>query len=236
MIRRMAGRQDFIEYFDDFFGSGASVPSSADPATPWLVTDTSSAGTPTYVIGVNGVATGALAVAMDSQNEAQNVCISHGDILSFDINDLLSYECRIKTNAAAMTSGSSLAFGMTGLRNDAIDSIAQAALFRVIGADSTTLVVCESDDGTTDKDDVATGITLINAFKYFKIDFSNLSSVKFYGGDSAGRLIRLAKTTTFDLSAYTGCLQPYFQLQKTATANTNGFSADYVRIVSKRGT
>ncbi len=45
----MAGIQDFQEYVDDFFGTSATFPTSADPATPWLAVDTSSAGTPTYV-------------------------------------------------------------------------------------------------------------------------------------------------------------------------------------------
>jgi hypothetical protein len=133
-----------------------------------------------------------------------------------------------------MTSGSSLAFGMTGDRNDAIDSVAQAALFRVIGADSTTAVVVESDDGTNDNDDKATGQTLINAYKYFKIDMQNLANVKFYMTDGNSKLVRVATTVTFDMSNYAGSLQPFFQIQKTATTNTNGFVLDYVRITGRR--
>lgn len=234
----MASNQDFVLFFDDFEGSGATFATSADPATPWLVADTSSAGTPTYTrgndLGTSGGAYGEAAVTMDSQSEVQNVCLYWGDKLQFDIAAGLKFECRIKTNGATMTSGSSLAFGLTGDRNDAIDSIAYAALFRVIGADSTTAVVCESDDGTTDLDDKATGQTLINAYKTFKIDMQDKSNVKFYMTDSNSKLIRVAPTVTFDVDQYAGGLQPFFQLQKTASANTNGFVLDYVKISGSR--
>jgi hypothetical protein len=234
----MASNQDFILFFDDFIGSGATFPTSADPATPWLVTDTSSAGTPTYTngndLGTSGGACGEAAVTMDSQSEVQNVCLSFGDKLQFDIAAGLKFECRIKTNATTMTSGSSLAFGLTGDRNDAIDSVANHMLFRVIGADSTTLVVCESDDGTTDTDDKATGQTLINAYKTFKIDAQDKSNVKFYMTDSNSKLIRVAPTVTFDIDQYAGGLQPFFQIQKTSSANTNGFVLDYVKISGSR--
>ena len=50
----MAGIQDFWEFCDDFFGNG-TLPTSADPATPWLIDDTSAAGAPTYAY-VDGAA------------------------------------------------------------------------------------------------------------------------------------------------------------------------------------
>ena len=235
----MAGRQDFWEFFDDFEGGAITQVSTAELPSPWKITDTSSAGTPTYVRGVDdgttgGGAFGVFAATLEATSEVQNVCLSWGDVLQIDVQDRVVFECRIKTNGATMTSGSSLAFGLTGDRNDTIDTIAQAALFRVIGADSTTLVVCESDDGTTDKDDIATGLTLINAYKYFKIDMQDLTNVKFFMTDGNSKLVRVASGTTFDMSAYAGSLQPFFQIQKTATANTNGYVLDYCRITGRR--
>lgn len=235
----MASRQDFWEFFDDFDGGAITIATTATNPSPWKITDTSSAGTPTYVRGVDdgttgGGAYGAAAVTLEATSEVQNLCLSFGDVLQMDLQDRLVFECRIKTNGATMTSGSSLAFGLTGDRNDAIDSIAQAALFRVIGADSTTAVVVESDDGTTDLDDKATGQTLINVYKTFKIDLQDLTKVKFYMTDSTGKLARVAAGTTFDMSAYSGSVQPFFQIQKTASANTNGFVLDYVRITGRR--
>jgi hypothetical protein len=236
----MASRQDFYEYFDDFFGNGASISTSALYGSPWVVADTSSAGTPTYVIGTDGGAAsqapGIAKVDMDSQSEVQVVIMSHGGIELFDVSDGLIYEARVKMNQAAVTTGTDFSFGLCAGQNATWDSTTVMAAFRVVGAGSTTAVVVESDDGTTDKDDIATGQTLINAWKYFKIDATTLSNVKFYMTDGNSKLIRVAAGTTFDLSAYASCVQPVFQLQKSSSANADGFSADYVRITGRRRT
>jgi hypothetical protein len=127
-----------------------------------------------------------------------------------------------------LDSATSLAFGVAGARNDAIDSIAQHALFRAIGSNA---IVVETDDGTTDKDDVATGASFTSTvYKKFVIDFTGgKSNVKFYIDG-----VRVAQSTTFDMSAYTAGVQPYFQIQKTSDANTDSFTVDYIKIVSKR--
>lgn len=229
----MASRQDFWEFFDDFAGAGTFGTSAG--LDPWVVTDTSSAGTPTYTRldhGTTGGAFGVAQLAFDSQAEAQNVCLSFGDKLCMDISDRLVYDTRLKT-VAALDSTTSLAFGLTGDRNDAIDSIAQNMLFRIIGSNS---VVCESDDGTTDLDDKATGLTLVDSYKQFKIDMQDLTDVKFYMGNGDGRLVRVASSVTFDVSAYGGALQPFFQIQKTSDANTDLVQIDYVRVTGRRNT
>lgn len=230
----MAGIQDHWEFCDDFFGAGTllATPVGGDK---WDITDTSAAGTPTYVY-VDGSATGEVALDFDSQAEAQNVCLSFGDMLQFDIDGIKGAEFRVKMNQAALDATSQFAIGLTGDRNDAIDSIAQAALFRVVGADSTTAVVVETDDGTNDNNDVATGETLINAYKILKIDFSQgTSDVRFYiDNDTTGDLKRVASGTTFDMSNYTGSLQVFAQIQKTSDANTDGFTLDYVKVWGTR--
>lgn len=222
----MAGIQDFWEFCDDFFGGGTLATSGQ--GDPWVITDTSSTGTPTYVY-VDGSASGEVAIDHDNTNEVQNVCLSFGDKLCFDIDKVKGAEFRVKMNQATPNAATSLAFGLTGDRNDAIDSVAQNALFRVIGA--TTAVVVETDDGTTDNDDVATGQVLTNAYKTFKIDFSNgTSDVRFYMDDANGSLKRVATTTTFDMSGYTGSLQPFVQLQKSQATSTDGVTLDYVKV------
>lgn len=228
----MASRQDFWEFFDDFDGGGTFVTSAG--LSPWLITDASSAGTPTYTRldhGTSGGAFGVAQLAFDSQTEAQNVCLSFGDKLCMDVNDRLVYETRLKQGQATADSATSFAFGLTGDRADAIDSVAQNIIFRYIGDNN---IVCETDDGTTDLDDKTTGQVLTNAYKYFKIDMQDLTNVKFFMGDTGGRLIRVAKSVTFDISAYAGGLQPFFQLQKTSDNNTDAVQIDYVRVTGRR--
>lgn len=218
----MAGIQDFYDHAWDFEGPSASFPTSADPAMPWLVVDTSSAGTPTYVR-----ATGEAVLTLASTSEVENVCLAHGDALTYDIDGLFAFEARVKVSGC--TSGTSLCFGMASARNDTQDSVAANAWFKMVGADSTTAVVVETDDGTTDLDDKSTGTTLSTTYKRFKIDFSNKKDVKFYI-DGA----RVAASTTFDMSAYSSGLQPLVQIQKTSSANTDAITIDYIRVNGKR--
>jgi len=228
----MAGIQDVVIFEDDFLGASATFPAaaSAENGMPWTVKDTSSSGTPTYThgTGINGEAT----LAFSNTGEIQNVCLHMDDDLNFDIDLIDHIELQVKMGQAALDATSSVAFGLASARNDAIDSIAAHASFRVIGATSTTAVVVESDDGVTDNDDVATGTTLINAYKKFVISFAaGTSDVRFYI-DGA----RVAASTTFDMSGYTVGLQPYCQLQKTSDTNTDSVVIDYIRVVSRRAT
>ena len=212
-------------YRYDFRGALA-FPTTSN-GLPWVKTDTSSAGSPT----VAGLAGGGVRLAFDSQSEIQNLCLSFGDVLAFDIDEIIRFSIIAKT-VAALDSATSLAFGMASARNDAIDSIAEAALFRCIGNND---VVVESDDGTNNNDDVPTGLTLGTTWKRFELDFASRnttqeppslslgrkSNIEFYGANDNGSKRRVASGTRFDMSNYSGGLQPYIQLQKTADTNTD---------------
>lgn len=217
-------QRDYFLFEEDFFGHDVFSATAADNAK-FLIADTSSAGTPTYAL-VDGSTTGELAVDLASTSEIENVCVYQNDVLQFDIDKLREVTFRVKMNQAAMDSASQFAIGLTGDRNDAIDSIAQAALFRIVGSDSTTAVVVETDDGTNDNNDVATGKTLINAYKELTISFATgKSDVRFYIDGEP-----VATGTTFDMSNYSGALQIFAQIQKTADTNTDGFTLDYVSV------
>lgn len=220
----MAGIQDFEVFYDDFNGTVATFPTSADPATAWLVDDTSAAGTPVYTTGTS-VATLTLA----SNNEVENVCLHFNDALDFDIDLIQSIEMRVRLGVA-FTSGSELVFGVGSARNDTTDSVAAHAWFKMVGANSTTLVYAESDDGTRDIDDISTGTTLGTTYKRFVIDFTGgKSNVKFYIDGE-----RVAASQVFNLSAYSAGLQPIIQLQKAANTNVDSVIIDYIRVECKR--
>lgn len=218
----MSFPQDMVSYHDDFLGHG--LLSSTQSHDAWLIADTSAAGTPVFSRGgVNGLAT----IGFDSQNEVQNVCLYHGDDLGFDIDLVDQIEIGLFLGQSTVDSATSIAFGLASARNDDPDSIAAAALFRCIGS---TAIVLESDDGTNNNDDVATGKTLGQTLTKFVITFAaGKSNVKFYIGAD-----RVAASTTFNMSAYSGAFQPFFQIQKTADTNTDSIKVDYVKIVSKR--
>lgn len=218
----MAGIQDFQEYVDDFFGTSATFPVSADPATPWLVVDTSSAGAPTYVRNASNAV-----LTLASTSEVENVCLAHGDALSFDIDDLLSAEFRVKVTGC--TSGTTISWGMASARNDTPASMTALALFTMTGATSTTDVTVETDDNVTDTAPVSSATALATTFKRFVIDFSNKSNIKFYIDG-----VQVARSTTFTMAGYTSGLQPFIQIQKTSSANTDAVTVDYVKIVAKR--
>ena len=211
-------------YRDDFFGPSVALPTSADPATPWLVVDTSSAGSPTAVRSLSRAV-----LTLAATSEVENLCLGHGDSLAFDIDNIREISMVVKLGAA-FTTGSELVFGLGSARNDTTDSVAANAWFKMVGANSTTLVYCETDDGTNDKDDISSGVTLGTTDKFFLIDFSGgKSNVKFWIDG-----VRVAASTTFDMSNYSSGLQPIIQLQKAANTNVDSVSIDFVDIQCKR--
>lgn len=216
----MSGLQDFQEWQDDFNGCVATLPTSADPATPWLIDDVSSAGAPTYT---KGTSEAVLTLAADV--EAEVIALHFGDALDFDADSIIRMEFRAKT-VATLDSTTTIVMGMGSARNDTTDSVTANAWFKLVGSNA---VVCESDDGTTDNDDKATGVSLVATYKKFVIDFSNKLDIKFYIDG-----VRVATTTTFTLSGYTAGLQPIFQLQKSSDSNTDSLTIDYVKVVSRR--
>ena len=216
----MAGIQDFQEFCDDFNGAVAAFPTSADPATAWLVDDTSSSGAPTYTKG-----TSEATLTLASTTEVENVCLHFNDALDFDIDSIIRMEFRAKVTAT-LDSATTIVMGLGSARADDPDTVAANAFFKLAGSNA---VVVETDDGTTDNDDNATGVTLSSTYKRFVIDFSGgKSDVNFYiDGVKVG-------TETFTMSAYSSGLQPIFQIQKTSDSNTDALTIDYVKVVSRR--
>jgi hypothetical protein len=221
----MAGMQDFETFYDDFNGAVATFPTSADPATAWLVDDVSVTGTPVYTKG-----TSEATLTLNNDSAEVIVALHFNDSLDFDIDDIQRVTMRVKIGATTFTSGSILCFGVGSARNDTANSVAANAWFRMEGANSTTLVYAETDDGTRDVDDVSTGVALGTTYKNFVIDFTGgKSNVKFYIDGQ-----RVCSTQTFDMSAYTAGLQPIIQLQKGVNSNVDSVVIDFIEVVCKR--
>lgn len=215
------------KYRYDFRGELALAAAGSGAGGPFVKADTSSAGAPT----VSGLAGGGIRLLLASTSEIENLCVYMGDVLPFDIDEIIGVEIIAKT-VAALDSTTMLAFGLASARNDAIDSLAAHASFRCIGNNN---VVVETDDGTNDNDDVATGLTLGTTWKRFAINFAERnttmeppslslgrkSNIGFYGANDNGSQRRVASGTRFDMSNYDGGLQLYAQIQKTADTNVD---------------
>jgi hypothetical protein len=149
---------------------------------------------------------------MSSGNESQLTCLYYNDVLTYDVRKITNvwWVARIDVVDAV----TNLAIGVASAHNTTLDSVATNAWFRVIGATSTTAVVVETDDGTTDTDDVATGTTLSTTYKKLELDFSKgLSDVRFLINGA-----RVAGGTTFNMSALGAGLnvQPYVSFGKAS--------------------
>lgn len=215
------------KYQYDFRGELALAAAGSGAGGPFVKADTSVAGSPT----VGGLLGGGVRMAMAATNEVENLCVYMGDVLPFDIDEIVSVEFIAKT-VASLSTASQLAFGLCSARNDAIASLAQYAAFRCIGSNA---VVVDTKDGATTNNQIATGLNLGATWKRFRVDFASRnttieppsvsrgrkSNIEFYGANDNGSLRRVASGTRFDMTNYSGGLQLFAQLQKTADTNVN---------------
>ncbi len=176
----------------------------------WTIADTSAAGTPTYLcITEDG---GAAKLTCVATSEAEIITLYMNDVLPFDVRQIHYVDFIVKV--AGIDAVTTLTFGLGSARNDTDDSVATNAWFRMEGSVSTTALVVETDDGTTDNDDKATGTTLAAVYKHCRIDFTNgISDIRFYVDGQ-----RVAAGTTFSMNSLTAGLnvQPIVQIQKAS--------------------
>lgn len=207
--------------FEDFFNRGQTY-STTPGMNGWTIADTSSAGTPTYA-NQNG---GGVKLTLVNTSEAEIVTLYQNDVLSIPLLNLQ----RIRFNAvvAGIDAVTTLTMGVGSARNDTEDSVTTNAWFRMEGSASTSLVVCETDDGTTDNDDKATGVALSSTSKEFIIDFTRgISDIRFF---IDGQPVALA--TTFSMSAATSStyVQPIFQIQKASGTGVPSVTIAHIEI------
>lgn len=172
---------------------------------------------------------GQLSLAMDADNNAEDAVLYHSDNRFFDVSKNLQIEFRAKVSVLPTLTGQ-IVMGMAGDHNLAKDSILEHAWFKLDGSGA---VVVETNDTTNDNDDEATGVTVLTSeWRVYRIDFSDLSDVKFFIDGS-----QVASGTTFDMSNLAGAeliLQPYFSLDKDADVGVGTLLLDYVRIWADR--
>lgn len=188
----------------------------------WALSDTSSAGSPTAQIeNVGGIAAARLLLASD--NEAELLDLYLNDVLVYNLRNIRRMVVPLKIlNANAVTT---IIAGLASARNATADSIAVNAWMRLEGSASAANILCETDDGTTDKDDQDSGVDVSTDWFEFMMDFSGdaapaggaLKPVKFSINGN-----RVLEGTNFDLSGVSASqmVQPFFRLQKASGTGT----------------
>lgn len=183
------------------------------------------AGAPT----VTAVAGGPMQCLLAANNEIESACLYQGNILPFDINDLIRVEF-LARSTVALTADDQIVFGVAGTQNADPTLIAQTAMFRMTANDN---VVIDTRDGTNTVAGAATGIALGAVYRRFAIDFTSggltqdppgasvggLADVRFFISDDRGSLRRVAAGQRFRLDAFAGNLQLLAQVQKAAAVS-----------------
>ena len=114
------------------------------------------------------------------------------------------------------------------------EAIAEFVAFHLDGSDLSLKL--HSDDGTTDTGAVDTTVDLVdNTYYAFRIDYSDLSDVKFYyRALGAVAWTRLAAGSTFDVSAATANWTPIVMVEKTTDDTTFDVRLDRARVQAER--
>lgn len=191
----------------------------------WTVKDTSSGGTPTYLVD-SPLDGGGMKLTCDNTSEAQVVTMYHNNVLCYDVRTIQLVE--IIALVAGVDAVTTIVFGLASAQHDTPDSVATNAWFRIEGSVSTSAVVAETDDATLDLDDKATGVTLAGVYKKFVIDLQQgLADVRFNADGN-----RVAQATTFDMSNLSAGLnvQPFVQLQKASGTGVPSITIKKFRI------
>ena len=196
-----AGTDCFIDNFNR-----AQAITTTPGVNGWTVKDTSSSGTPTYLVGGSGTG---LVVTCDNTNEAQIATVYQNNVLPYNLLDISNVWWVAKVSG--IDAVTTLVLGVASAQNDTSDTVTTNAWFRMEGSVSTTALVTETDDNATNDDDNATGTTLAAVYKRLMIDFSQgMGSVRF--------LVDGALVSTLSMAAITTAtyVQPYVQLQKAS--------------------
>lgn len=207
---------------EDFLQEGATT-----LLNPWQINSAGGGGGTPVLDFVSNDNNGVFELRHDATSEAQRLTLFFGDSLIIPATSRPIFEARVKMNlaGATLTADQRAVWGFASGLNATLDSIVSNAWFRVEGADNSVLL--EGDDGTTDTDDQATSpdtLVVDDVFKIYRIDCTNLSAIAFtIDGQSVGTVSCAAWTSSVKL-------QPYFEIQKDAGADTDTLEVDYVAV------
>jgi hypothetical protein len=210
-----------LYFYEDFVGAaGGSVFAGTDI---WSLVDVATA---TEAI-VDDSSNGQFLLHFTAGGGAEDAVLYHGNNRNFDIGNGLIFETKVDI-AALPGTGVCAVVGLAGDHNLDKDTVAESAWFRW---DASLTTTCETDDTVNETALVSTGKTAVaGTYNIYRIDFTTLSDVKFFVDG-----VRVATGTTFNMSnAASLKMQPYFSLDKGASAELGDINIDYVKIWSNR--
>jgi hypothetical protein len=207
-----------VVYHEDFLVQAVDVTNS-----PLAYLDTAEGA---EVIATDG-ASGALSLSLTATSEAQLAGVSCADQRTWILNQNLMFEARFKLSVLP-TSGTIFNIGLQGDHHATADTVAESIWLRAEGNGALT---AESDDTATDRNDIATGVTVTNAvWTVVRIDCSTIADVKFYINGN-----RVASSTTFNMSTVAGlALQPVVRLNKASGTSVGTVLVDYIKLWQNR--
>lgn len=222
-------RQVPIQFCDDFLGKYLNKYVAADnSAGIWTVTETQINTTAAITADT---ANGILCMQLDADNNAEVCSVDFGDQKCFDLKSGLVYEARVNLGVLPSGAGVVAVWGLGSARNDDVDAVATNVIFR---AEANGAILWETDDGDTDDDDNATGVTVLTSdWKVYRIEIlqtaANVATAYFY---IDGALVGTG--TLGALSDAEALVQPILQIYKSATTRVGTMNVDYVKIWQNR--
>lgn len=214
-----------VKFVDDFLNTTIFTTTEHGP---WLKKDTSAAGA-TFEDIVADQSGGVMKLELDEgQNEKEEAGIYFGDGLTFNLDKGVIFEARAAIHTTP-TLQSEIYFGLANAYVEGPIAEADAgptvhAFFCFDGALTPTI---HTDDASTDNNAIATGVTeVLDTYSIFRIDASDLTSVKFYI-DGA----RVGSATTFVMTNGANVVvQPFLMAHKETSAGDGVVYVDYCKV------
>lgn len=196
-------------FIDNF--NRAQVFSTTPGHNGWTIKDTSSSGSPTYLCATDDGGSAVLTLA--ATNEEEIVTLYQNNVLPYDVR-MISQAWWV-AKVSGVDSVTTLVAGLGAAQDDTEDNVTVNAWFRMQGSASTSNLLAETDDATTDSDDKSTGTTLASTYKKLLLDFSQgISNVRFFVDGALVRTLSMAS-----LAAGQN-VQPFIQLHKASGTGT----------------
>jgi len=217
-----------IYVYDDFLGydvaktDGQALNLNSTMNAFWTIAATGVGGPATVQKALSVVT---LHLEADDETEDGGI---YSNTLTFNIDKGPIFEARIDV-AVLPTLDAEVHIGFQGEAHVADDQVAKnddidKHIFFVLDGSGAYLIY--TDDGATDNDAVATGITAVpGTYNVLRIDCTDPENVLFYIDGE-----QVAKATTFDLSDGTMMMMPNIMVTKDGSAGLCDVKVDYVRV------